>query len=308
MRYWWVNQNQTYKHEIRGGLMWSPKFKKGGRINPFYETMKRVEAGDIVFSFCDTRIKAIGIATGRAETSPKPEFGAAGANWDEEGWYIPVDYCTLGNQIRPKDHIEILRPFLPARYSPLQHSGNGNQTIYLTEIPDGLAAALIALIGDSYYQALAEASVPAATGIVETQSEQIEHSVAGGTFRDQIVRARRGQGIFRSNVRQKEYACRVTHVDDEKHLRASHIKPWRDSNDRERLDGSNGLLLAPHVDHLFDGGYISFSSGQGLLVVPEVRHEILDAWGIDEGATIGEFSREQNAYLDYHRSNIFRGR
>jgi predicted restriction endonuclease len=161
-------------------------------------------------------------------------------------------------------------------------------------------------MGDAYYQALAEASVPAASEILENENEQIEHSVAGGTFREQIVRARRGQGVFRSNVRQKETECRVTHVGDEKHLKASHIKPWRDSTDQERLDGSNGLLLAPHVDHLFDGGYISFSSSRGLLVVPEVRSEILDAWGIDAGATIGEFSREQNAYLEYHRSNIFK--
>ena len=25
MRYWWVNQNQTYKQELGGGYLWSPK-------------------------------------------------------------------------------------------------------------------------------------------------------------------------------------------------------------------------------------------------------------------------------------------
>jgi hypothetical protein len=95
-------------------------------------------------------------------------------------------------------------------------------------------------------------------------------------------------------------------VDDPRHLKASHIKPWRDGTDAERLDGSNGLLLSPHIDHLFDGGYITFSASQSLVIVPEVRDNLLDAWGIDAGVQVGEFSREQNAYLDYHRVNVFK--
>ena len=40
--------------------------------------------------------------------------------------------------------------------------------------------------------------------------------------------------------------------------------------------------------------------------MPEVRDKLLDAWGIDAGVRVGEFSLEQNAYLDYHRSNVFK--
>jgi putative restriction endonuclease len=88
------------------------------------------------------------------------------------------------------------------------------------------------------------------------------------------------------------------------HTRAS--RP-RDATDEERLDGSNGLLLSPHVDHLFDQGYITFSPSHHLLIVPEVRDKLLDAWGIDAGVNVGEFSREQSAYLDYHRVQVFKG-
>lgn len=128
----------------------------------------------------------------------------------------------------------------------------------------------------------------------------------GGTFREQLVRARRGQGVFRANVLLREESCRVTRVSEPRHLTASHIKPWRHANDIERLDGANGLLLSPHIDHLFDDGYITFSSSQELVIVPEVRDKLLDAWGIDAGVRVGEFSREQNAYLDYHRTNVFK--
>ena len=82
MRYWWVNQNQTYRQEIGGGYMWSPKVSKGGRLNPFYEFMREVTPGDLVFSFADTLIKAIGIATSSCYGCLKPpEFGTAGKVW-----------------------------------------------------------------------------------------------------------------------------------------------------------------------------------------------------------------------------------
>ena len=56
MRYWWVNQNQTYRHEVGGGYLWSPKRNANGARNPFYESMREVAPGDLIFSFMDTRI------------------------------------------------------------------------------------------------------------------------------------------------------------------------------------------------------------------------------------------------------------
>ena len=159
MRYWWVNQNQTYRAEVRGSFMWSPKQNANGARNQFYENMREVSPGDVVFSFCDTRIKAIGVVTGGAQTGPKPDFGAAGSNWSREGWFVPVDYCVLNNQIRPKDHAAILRPFLPAKYSPLQESGDGLQSVYLAELPQALADALIGLIGQAYWDAYSTIAV-----------------------------------------------------------------------------------------------------------------------------------------------------
>lgn len=80
MRYWWVNQNQTYRHEVPGGYLWSPKLKANGAANPFYEFMREVAPGDVIFSFCNTKIPAIGIATSPAYEAPKPgEFGSVGA-------------------------------------------------------------------------------------------------------------------------------------------------------------------------------------------------------------------------------------
>jgi HNH endonuclease len=153
----------------------------------------------------------------------------------------------------------VLRGLLPAKYSPLQPNGDGLQSVYLTEVPTPLANALIQEIGTAYYDALSqlESSLK-----VSEDDESVDamrgRTDIGATQIDQLIKARRGQGIFRSNVRLNEKCCRVTGTADPKHLRASHIKPWRICTDDEKLDGCNGLLLAPHVDHLFDRGYIGF--------------------------------------------------
>jgi putative restriction endonuclease len=307
MRYWWVNQNQTYQTEIRGNFMWSPKTNANGARNPFYDFMQQVSIGDVVFSFADTRIKALGIVTGPAQTAPKPDFGSAGANWAREGWFVPVYCIAFAAPIRPKDHISVLRPFLPPRYSPLQPNGDGLQSVYLTTVPEPLADALIALIGDEYLELLEALTGFPSTPDLEFEAEGITDEHLGPTFKDQLIKARRGQGIFRSNVLLTEKSCRVTNVSDPKHLRASHIKPWKIASDTERLNGFNGLLLSPHVDHLFDKGYISFSNTEALLVVPEVRDNLLDRWGIDAGRRVGEFNRQQQEFLEFHRIEIFKG-
>ena len=94
MKYWWVNQNQTYKTEVGDGFLGSPKTRTDGAGNQFYENTQEVTTGDVVFSYCDTKIKAARIATQRATSASKPEFGTAGSGWSNEGWLVPVSGLT----------------------------------------------------------------------------------------------------------------------------------------------------------------------------------------------------------------------
>jgi hypothetical protein len=89
------------------------------------------------------------------------------------------------------------------------------------------------------------------------QRELLNRGLVGPVERHQLVKSRRGQGVFRDNVESREPKCRITGVSNPRYLRASHIKPWRKSSDIEKIDGNNGLMLAPHVDFLFDRGFIS---------------------------------------------------
>src|SRR5881396_2584356 len=96
MRYWWVNQNQTYRQEQAGGYLWSPKRNANGAKNPFYESMREVSPGDMIFSFVDTFIVAIGVAQSYCWESPKPtEFGTTGMYWSDIGWKVRVRFTPL---------------------------------------------------------------------------------------------------------------------------------------------------------------------------------------------------------------------
>ena len=306
MSYWWVNQNQTYKAEVQGGFLWSPKLNKDGRRNQFYENMALVKLGDLIFSFADTKIKAVGIANGSAQTADKPDFGSSGENWQNEGWLVPVEFKELQIQPRPKDFIDELLPHLSEKYAPLQKTGDGNQGVYLASISESVAEIILAKAGLTTAAFQTEFSDEDEIQQDEEQKSVEGRTDIGATQKQQLVQSRRGQGIFKANVRLNETQCRVTGLSDPLLLIASHIKPWAKSSDKEKLDGCNGLLLSPHIDKLFDKGWISFGDDGTILVSSDLNQTVLEKWFIDKNKTVGRFTAEQKQYLEYHRSNIFK--
>lgn len=78
------------------------------------------------------------------------------------------------------------------------------------------------------------------------------------------------------------------------------------SSDVEKLNGCNGLLLAPHVDHLFDRGLISFADDGTMLVSGLLDPAVLNAWGISAQRNVGMFKPEQAVFLAFHREEIFK--
>jgi len=306
MRFWWVNQNQTYKQEVAGGFLWSPKANRNGSRNQFYANMTQVAPGDLILSFCDTRIKAIGVATGPAVSADKPDFGSAGGYWDKEGWFVPVEFSEVNNPVRPKDFISDLLPHLRGKYDPLQPSGDGNQGVYLAEVSQGFAEVILNHMGITLGAVISQEAVPADAEDDLAQAALQGRTDIGETQKKQLVQARRGQGIFKANVRLNEKVCRMTGVADATLLVASHIKPWSKSNDFEKLDGCNGLLLSPHVDRLFDRGLMSFKDDGTVLRSPLVPDHVWTAWALNDVDNVGKFAPAQCAYLAYHRDHLFK--
>jgi hypothetical protein len=315
VRYWWVNQNQTFRQEQAGGYLWSPKRNANGARNPFYETMREVSPGDVVFAFADTFIAAIGVAQSYCWESPKPtEFGSTGDYWENIGWKVRVQFTRLVHRARPKDHIEVLRPLFPARYGPLQANGDGKQGVYLTELTPAFAEALAGLIGAEAQSLIGSISV----GVPMQTNDDLdwwEHRIETGiesdtsipaTDREAIIRARRGQGIFKQRVMEIEQRCRITGVTNQVHLIASHCKPWRDCKNEERLNGENGLLLTPSIDHLFDRGFIGFEGNGNLIISPVAHPPSLERMGIDVkgNVNVGRFTAGQREFLEFHQEKV----
>ena len=307
MRFWWVNQGQTFREELAGGYIWSPMKNRDGSRNQTYLNMREVKPGDLVFSYADGTVPAVGIPEKEYVATPKPAaFGKAGERWAASGWLVPMRWIRLSVPLRPRDHLPEIVPLLPPKYSPIRNNGFGNQKFYLTKISDALGSLLTSLIGGSNQFALD--LIEDGMQIVEDDREEdkLRLQDVPETQREQLIKARRGQGIFRANVEQIELRCRLTGVTDRRFLVASHIKPWRISSNEERLDGNNGLLLSPHVDKLFDRGWIAFSDSGSILCENRVALDLMKKWGLDPAQNVGIFRRQQRPYLRFHRQNVFR--
>jgi hypothetical protein len=307
MAYWWVNHKQTRNHEVRGGYLWSPYRNANDAFNQTYENMKLVQPGDIIFSYASGSIGSVGRVTVAASPCPKPiEFGNIGDYWSHEGWFVEVDFMDAHRPLQPKEHIQAIGPMLPLRYSPLQKNAHGNQGCYLAGISNALGHTLMALLD---MQQVSDLDQPSAYLIdhepnarVLDDIHRIETDVSiPETQRLQLAKARVGQGYFRKQVILLDGACRVTGVTDTRVLIASHIKPWREATNPERLSGYNGLLLSPHVDALFDEQFITFEDDGRMRVHPSLSRNVLDRWSIDPDKRVEGFRQEQAMFMAHHR-------
>lgn len=314
LNFWWVNNKQTHAHEVGGNYIWSPITRSDGGKNIFYDNMLKVRPGDVVLAFAHAAIKAVGICTASAIRAPKPdEFGNAGLAWSDDGWLVQVAFQKLGTPLRVKDHMAAIAPYLPEKYAPIQANGNGNQGAYLAAVPRPLMSALLPLL-DPSWSSILEAEPLDGPAVLEDDSDADRAAEAairnrtdiGETEKRQLVKSRRGQGVYRQNLERFEQCCRLTGETNSRHLKASHIKPWRVCSNAERLDGNNGLLLSPHVDHLFDQGYLSFEDAGQLIVSPLLAAATLQRWGLQDVAQVAPFRPAQWPYLEHHRRFILK--
>lgn len=312
MKYWWVNHKQTVRQEVGDGYLWSPKREANGARSQFYENMRLASPGDFVLSFAGGRIGHAGIVSDYPLNAPKPDaFGTVGAYWSNDGWLLPVDWTPLPIAIQPKTLLTQLRPLLPPKYSPIHPmSGAGNQKAYLAEINEKMFGLIMAAasVSTNFLR-----SVTAVTSETVNQLEvacelKIEEDTSlSTTEKQQLIEARKGQGIFRRRVFEVEKYCRLTQLANQALLVASHIKPWRMcSTSGERLDGYNGLLLAPHVDRLFDRGLMSFTDSGDVLLSSKLDPSDIEKLGISSACArnCGSFSPNQIQYLRFHRETV----
>lgn len=120
------------------------------------------------------------------------------------------------------------------------------------------------------------------------------------------IEARRGQGMFRVECLKIYPACPVTGVSFLPLLKASHIKPWRAcETGSERLNPYNGIMLAAHIDVLFDNGYLSFTNDGLVILSPCFDSKIWQDLNI-KIQRVREFHPKAYTFLEWHRENVFK--
>lgn len=135
--------------------------------------------------------------------------------------------------------------------------------------------------------------------------EEIECSEEKETEKQALIKVRLGHSKLREDIIKIKSECEICGLSHNKLLIASHIKPWAKSDNIEKLDFENILLLCPMHDALFDKGFISFDDNGKILISKELNEGEQALVNINEDSCINIVSEKQKEYLKYHRDNIF---
>lgn len=296
MAFWWVSQNQTFRHERAGGYLWAPTVNKGGTTPFHWQTMRDVRAGDIVFSFVGQTIRAVSVAAGAAYPSNRPPEFTDQDLWKQDGFQIDVSYEDVTPALAVPPIAQDLRVLLPSKYSPLTRDGTGSQG-YLFALPDRA--------GRFIFDALGGSTTRHPNYGMDLAIHAIERAPLPETEKQRIIQSRIGQGRFRSDLLEIwDGRCAVTGTSLNQLLRASHIKPWASSNNMERTDPKNGLLLAANYDAAFDSGLIGFDGEGNSLIHPGTDFSELRLGGIDPSCRLRRVLPGSLLYLDFHRREV----
>lgn len=146
--------------------------------------------------------------------------------------------------------------------------------------------------------------------LVKDQADGVESDIelivsdptTTATEKASLVACRIGQGTFRQKLVHHWKGCAVTGFSDPTMLVASHIKPWKDSTNDERLDLWNGLLLTPNLDKAFDKGLITFAVDGSIMLSPRLTEA--EKLGIHCQMRVSLLPMHE-AYMLHHRTNEF---
>ncbi|MET3052234.1 HNH endonuclease signature motif containing protein [Pseudomonas alkylphenolica] len=296
MQFFWVNLGTTHKEAKNGKFLWAPlnsRSKKGiPQRRVHWENVGNVKAGDLIFCYHDNYVRAIARAKCDAYKSDRPPTRSFN-EWNHKGYRVDVTLEMLKFPLLSKDIGPTYQAQFDARTTPtLFNSTGGVNQIYMAQLPADAAqylmeqAEVIARYEDQFIN----------NGSVEKISV---------TTREALVKARRGQGEFRTSLMMRwEGRCALTGIRNPNLLVASHIHAWSLADNHARLDPDNGLLLSTHIDRLFDCGLISFSDNGLLITSNKLSKEECKIFGLHNLTSINALNKGNRYYLAIHRKRF----
>lgn len=140
---------------------------------------------------------------------------------------------------------------------------------------------------------------------LQIEEEIVAKELRGGEETYSYVKTRVNQGAFRKELLKRHHACDLCGMDNEKLLIASHIKPWSESNKKEKTDADNGFMLCPNHDKLFDEGYISFTDSGEICISSRLSDDDRILLNVSDSMTI-VLTEGNKKYIEYHRNHKFK--
>ncbi|PKM53993.1 MAG: hypothetical protein CVV00_10030 [Firmicutes bacterium HGW-Firmicutes-5] len=208
------------------------------------------------------------------------------ATYMKKSYYVELEY--IANLID--------KPFL---LEEMKHNEVFANDPYLI---DGFQASSISLAKESLVEIMKSVNIATDT------YEDIEASQnLSQTEKEIIISTRLGHSKLRRQIfeERKVCSCEICSVDDEHLLVISHIKSWALSNNKERLDKNNILLLCPNHDKLFDSGYITFDNSGQIIISGRLTNTTILAMTLSSSLKIRMLNPLMKEYLKWHRENIF---
>ena len=293
MASWWVTQGRdSFEVAQKERALYSILEDKRGRQSITRKAILDIRPGDLIISYHKGVLRAVSFAMSLPYRVPLPPAWKGKNSPYKNRYRVDLQY-TLTTPIPFKDIREDLYPLLKDAASPPVGSDKRvGQSSYIHELPPKAAQLLLDRMG-------AECDSPIDQAIRNTTSDTVE--------REALVKSRVGQGPYRQRLLQYwKDRCAVTGVTEANLLEAGHIKPWRDSNNKEKLDFYNGLPLTPTLSKLFDKGYITFDEKGRLHMASTLDQATCTKLGLSRALRLSQkLNKKHLPYLRYHQRAIF---
>lgn len=305
MNYFLVFQNKSYKEERTGGYLWAPQKNESGQTFHHWTDMKLINKNDIIFNSYNGKLVSVLIAKENCKEHERPT-GLDQLNlWEKDGWLVSAKYIDLVEPITYKEYMDNIIKLQDPKYAPFNKSGRGN-TGYLFRVSRELADFFFEIIERT--NGVLREKFQVVNSIPEEIIKQIENDLDSvitldKTEKETIIKTRIGHSAFKKALLAIEKKCRICGITDERFLIASHIKPWSVSNNQERLDVNNGLLLCPNHDALFDKRYISFDETGKVMVKESLDDTTKILLNINETMRI-KMNERQQFFMRWHREKF----
>ncbi|MGK0236360.1 MAG: putative restriction endonuclease [Psychroserpens sp.] len=289
----WVNIGDSYKEVQEQKFLWAPTFKviDGEKIrhNAGWDSVNNVKKNDIIFCNCDGALIYVVVAKDRSYIAPRP-LNRTFNKWHNEGYKVDVEMVELSPSIPVNSLKNELNSLLSDDLKPKVFNKNlDNCQIYMAPLSKVAGAFLLDCTDEQSIE-------------VHDKREDTALQTALGRDKDVMSKARVGQGKFRDGLLSLwNNTCPITFINTPSLLIASHIVPWQLANAEDKVNIHNGLLLAPHIDKLFDKGFISFSDSGKIIFHSKLTPETANKLGITEATQLKNLKQENLPFLKKHR-------